>query len=904
MLPSRSNPLVPQLTITLSQSNLSTNNSEISNDVSSNDGSSIVDDIRPLLSPVVSVPDELSTDPTTIDKMMLTPPGEDDDDFLLRSLKSASFSTTNFNNFSSSKINSKRYSDNPNSANNYNNTQPYIFQPTNSNISFLHSTSNLNNGSMNNISSRRPSVAESIVESVIHLKELTLSQLKRRRFFIVSIFSLICIFIFDLIFLPRTSLDRDLRRLYTGSNFLTFDEISRIYLNQLSVKNNVKNYLDLYNDVLHKPGKNYLAVKMILDDFTYLDSDFQEFQVYMGNPVSNSIKLLNSNDDTLFEPIIKESHNQISYFPYSKNSEIKFNYLFVNYGLEDDYDLLIENDINLQNKIFIIRFSDFHPSLIIEKAQKRGAKGILFFNDPYDDGIFTEKNGFKNFPLGLARNHHAIDKFTTNYIYYQPGDPTTPGWSPYFLDNNNKRLSNPENVPKIPVLSLSFKQIEPILSDLNKINTVYTGNTNKWNGNWKGNLNNFDYLPGPSINKLYMKNEIEYKVQPIYNIITTIPGIIEDEEIVIGSSKDVISGYGGISKGESGIFEIARGFNELIKRGWKPLRTIKLIIWDGTSLGNLGSTEFGEYYAQNILNNCIVYINFDDIKGSKLNIESNPLFNKLIEKIMKLILVDEKNTLFENFKMNNNSISLIKEVGDYTIFQNHLGIPSINIGFEKNNTVDPVNYFNSKFDNLQLLEIFDPNIKLHNLLSQFIGLLVINISENEIIHVKSFEYMNLINNKFKDINNLISEDWLKKDMVYPFDYLKTEEMIAKIETELSNVLIKADKFDKNLKRLQEMIKEDFPWFKLFKKIKTAIKIKMFNSKIKAIDKMFISTTNSKLLKNRPWYRHLVFAPSLSKPKTVDVLPGLQEGISTEDFGQYSSNMVALYVALERLNQLL
>jgi N-acetylated-alpha-linked acidic dipeptidase len=875
--------------------------------ISVESSSSEVDEIRPLLSPIVTNPDEPDTDPITVDRLLLIP-GEDDDDFLLRSLKSASLSNTNLKSkqslLSSSKTSLKRYKDNPN-ASTSTESQPYIFHPNNSRL-LENNTPNLSfntsNGASNNVlgennhiqgQRRRSSITESIVSEVVYLRDLTLAQLKRRRFFVVCLFSLICIFIFNLIFLPRTTLDRDLRRLYGG--FLTFDDVSRIFINQLSYNSNIENYIDLYNDRKHDPGKNHRSVELVMKNFKYLQTTVDSYDVFMSTPIDINIKLIDEKGAINFEPNLKES-DELSHIPYSLNGEVTSEFIYVNYGLEDDYNLLKSNKIELKDKIFIIRLNKIHPSLLIESAQNNGANSIIFYNDPYDDGKFTEVNGYRSFPLGYARNHHVIDKYTGNFIFYQPGDPTTPGWSPYLFDNY-KRLKDPKTVPKIPIISISFTELQPILKKVNKIGPTL---------HWSGNVLGFDYSPGPSKGyKLSIKNHITYDIKPIYNIMTIIPGIIPDEEIIIGSSRDIIGGYGGVSTGEISLVEIARGFNELVKRGWKPLRTVKLISWDGSSLGQLGSTEYGEYHAQRLIDNCIAYINLDDIRGTILNINSNPLFNKLLKRIMKLIIVDNNETLLDVFEYNNGTIGLIgNKIDDSAVFQNHLGIPSINVGFKQNSNTDPVSYYNSKFDNIRLLESFDPELNLHSLLGQFIGLLTIELSEREILDVSVSDYLEIIVNQFNIVSKMIPKSWMDKNMTYPFEFKTLRGEIQELETESENVRNASKQFDLNLKFLQEEILRDYPWFKLYKKVKTAIQIKLYNTKIKTFDRMFISLfkeTDKGLLSKRPWFRHLCFAPNLHDSATTAVLPGLLEGLKRDDFEQFEINIISLHMALQRIH---
>jgi N-acetylated-alpha-linked acidic dipeptidase len=51
------------------------------------------------------------------------------------------------------------------------------------------------------------------------------------------------------------------------------------------------------------------------------------------------------------------------------------------------------------------------------------------------------------------------------------------------------------------------------------------------------------------------------------------------------------------------LLELARSFGVLLRSGWRPLRTITLCSWDGEEYGLLGSTRFGEKFADQLTKN-------------------------------------------------------------------------------------------------------------------------------------------------------------------------------------------------------------------------------------------------------------------------------------------------------------
>lgn len=89
-----------------------------------------------------------------------------------------------------------------------------------------------------------------------------------------------------------------------------------------------------------------------------------------------------------------------------------------------------------------------------------------------------------------------------------------------------------------------------------------------------------------------------------------IPGHIPDEIVVLGNHRDAwVLGAADPSSGSASLHEVIRALGELHKKGWKPLRTILIASWDAEEYGLIGSTEYGEDFADWIGNNVVAYVN-------------------------------------------------------------------------------------------------------------------------------------------------------------------------------------------------------------------------------------------------------------------------------------------------------
>src|SRR4029078_8704440 len=85
------------------------------------------------------------------------------------------------------------------------------------------------------------------------------------------------------------------------------------------------------------------------------------------------------------------------------------------------------------------------------------------------------------------------------------------------------------------------------------------------------------------------------------------------------------------NSGTSAMLEAARAFGTLLKKGWKPRRTIVLASWDGEEYGLLGSTEWAEDNAAELKQKAVAYLNMDAaVSGPNFGVSSVPSMWKLI----------------------------------------------------------------------------------------------------------------------------------------------------------------------------------------------------------------------------------------------------------------------------------
>ena len=103
-------------------------------------------------------------------------------------------------------------------------------------------------------------------------------------------------------------------------------------------------------------------------------------------------------------------------------------------------------------------------------------------------------------------------------------------------------------------------------------------------------------LPSPICSQTFIQVNNYQEQQPIYDVIGTIYGQAEpDQMVILGNHRDAwVFGAVDPNSGTAIMEEVARAFGTLRTKGWRPGRTIVLCSWDAEEYGLIGSTEWIE----------------------------------------------------------------------------------------------------------------------------------------------------------------------------------------------------------------------------------------------------------------------------------------------------------------------
>jgi N-acetylated-alpha-linked acidic dipeptidase len=198
----------------------------------------------------------------------------------------------------------------------------------------------------------------------------------------------------------------------------------------------------------HLAGKNHsqaLWTKNKWEEFG-IKSDIVSYDVYINYPVDHRLALLekkkkkkHGDDETsawkvsyeasLTEDVLEDdptsglSDGIPTFHGYSASGNVTGPVVYVNYGTYQDFEDLVKANITLKDKVAIARYGGIFRGLKVKRAQELGVLGVILYSDPGDDGDMTEEKGEKAYPDGPARQPSSVQRGSTQFLSFAPGDP-------------------------------------------------------------------------------------------------------------------------------------------------------------------------------------------------------------------------------------------------------------------------------------------------------------------------------------------------------------------------------------------------------------------------------------------------------------------------------------------------
>ena len=442
---------------------------------------------------------------------------------------------------------------------------------------------------------------------------------------------------------------------------------------------------------------------------------------------------------------------------------------------------------------------------------------------------------------------------------------------------------------KIPVLPISYEDALPLLKALEGPVVPQS---------WRGGLP-MTYHVGPSKEKVHLQLAFNWDIKPLYNVIAKIQGSeYPDEWVIRGNHHDAwVNGAEDPVSGLVAELEEARVIGELVKKGFKPKRTLVYCAWDGEEPSLLGSTEWVEDHQEELKQKAVAYINSDGngrgFIGASGSHTLETFFNEIAGDVMdpqtgisikdrryaKMVTDADKNNRAKLFGNKYLKLSALGAGSDYSPFFQYLGIASMNLGFGGE---DNDGQYHSIYDSYDLYTRFkDPGHKYGITLSKTAGRIVLRLADADVIPIDFNTFYKTVNDYAIDVKMLLdnarSETEMENKIIKEklFDAAKDPMKAYKLPVAKENVpFLNFSSLDNALMELKTAA-EDFQ--KLYEK-STQLPADKQNQLNKILYKAERSLLQEKGLPRRAWYKHQIYAPGYYTGYGVKTLPGIREGI--------------------------
>ena len=573
------------------------------------------------------------------------------------------------------------------------------------------------------------------------------------------------------------------------------------------------------------------------------------------------------------------------YNAFSIDGEVEGELVFVNYGTPADYEILDRYGISVEGKIAISRYGGSWRGIKPKLAAEKGAVATLIYSDPADDGY----GAGDTYPDGPFKHESGVQRGSVMDMPTYPGDVLTP-----FIGATSEAERLPrEDAPtitEIPVLPISYRDALPLLQAMG--GEVVPAE-------WRGGLP-ITYHLGPGPARVRMKLEFNWDMVPAYNVIARLQGSeYPDQWVIRGNHHDGWNhGAADPISGLAALMAEAKALGQLAAEGRGPKRTVVYAAWDSEEQGLIGSTEWAEHHAGELVDKAVAYINTDGNSRGFVRIGGSHVLEKLANEIMHDVTdpqtgVSVAERLRARIEVNGNDearaelrnradlrISPLGSGSDYTPFLQHLGIASLNIGFggEGND-----GSYHTLYDTYEHYTTFrDPGMVYGVALAQVAGRATLRLANAPRL---PFEFIGLADNlglyleQLEELANNMRE--------------QTLETNARIDSGVYDLAL-----DPTRTLGAPLKKEEVPYFN-FAPLNNALDelnraaevyagVAGNGAAISAADNKLLYTSERELtredgLPGRPWFRHHIYAPGFYTGYGVKTLPGVREAIEERQY---------------------
>ncbi len=572
------------------------------------------------------------------------------------------------------------------------------------------------------------------------------------------------------------------------------------------------------------------------------------------------------------DPFQDNPHVVMPFNGSSGSGDIAGDVVYANYGRPEDFNELEKQHIDLRSKVVLMRYGTNFRGVKVYLAELHGAAGVLIYSDPHDDGYYKGDP----YPQGPWRPETGVQRGSVQYLFKYPGDPETPGFASTPDLPDSSRISPNGNQPHIISIPISYHDAAPILKAL-KGPSVPEG--------WQGALP-FRYHIGPGGVRVHLVSQQDYQRRTIWDVIGTLPGKdLASEQVIVGNHRDAWV-YGAVdpSSGTAAMLEALHGVGVLLREGWRPRRTLVFCSWDAEEEGLIGSTEWVEQHADE-MSHIVAYFNTDvGVAGPDFSAAAVPSLKEFVRQITQSVPSPVLGTVYQQWRQNQPAFQghpasnapaesgvevQVNDLGsgsDFTPFLQHAGVPSTDVG-----SMGPYGVYHSAFDDYSWFVLnADPHFVYLQQMARVLGLEAIRMADADVLPYDYEAYARTVASYLE-----AAKRKAQQEKIDSLDFGAAEASVARFGAAAEKV-----------HALQQSPPRDPSTLDLA---------------LRAAETDLLSQAG---LPNRPWYKHLIYAPGEFNGYAAVVIPGVNEALDAHDAPLAQQQLTVLAKALDQAAQTL
>ena len=570
-----------------------------------------------------------------------------------------------------------------------------------------------------------------------------------------------------------------------------------------------------------------------------------------------------------------------AYNAYSPSGDVTGEIVYVNFGIPADYETLDKLGISVKGRIVLARYGGSWRGIKPKVAAEHGAIACIIYSDPHEDGYFQGDV----YPDGPYRGWGMIQRGSVMDMPRYPGDPSTPD-RPSKPGIERIPFDKIETFAPIPVQPMSYRDGVELLKRLKGPVAP---------PEWRGALP-ITYRIGPGPARVHMNLQMDYGQRRLINVVGKITGsVAPDEWVIVGSHRDAWTfGASDSVSGHVSMMAVARAMSAMMKTGWKPRRSVLFISWDGEEQGLLGSTEFVEDLTAELKAKTAVYVNRDAGAGG-LNFSSSavhsltPFVHELAQSIQPQ---GATRNLYEGWLerareqapardgrplLKSPPVGALGSGSDYTAFLDHAGIASMDMGL---NGPGGDGSYHSTYDNPTWFKKYiDPQFTFSVLAAQVTGVALLRLADAEVLPFDYEAYGRQILEYIDEIEQQASK--ASADGAKKVDFAGLRSAANAFARAGAGARDRGDS--------------------LLASASTPQDLAALNHRLIMAERDLIEPAG---LPDRPWYRHVIYAPGLYTGYGVKTIPGVREAVDAGNDTRAAEQAAIVIRALQRATRTL